>query len=48
VLSPALPRTPLATEAQHLLARYVFESLNYRRTIGRDSPRSPKTAAAND
>ena len=31
VLSPALQRTPLATEAQYLIARYVFESLNYRR-----------------
>src|SRR5487761_2577643 len=29
--SPALQRTPLATEAQYLLARYVFETLNYRR-----------------
>ena len=31
VLSPALQRTALATEAQYLLARYVFESLGYRR-----------------
>ncbi len=31
VYSPALQRTPLATEAQFLLARYVFESLGYRR-----------------
>jgi RimJ/RimL family protein N-acetyltransferase len=31
VLSPALQRTPLATEAQYLIARYVFETLNYRR-----------------
>jgi RimJ/RimL family protein N-acetyltransferase len=30
-LSPALQRTPLATEAQYLLARYVFETLGYRR-----------------
>jgi RimJ/RimL family protein N-acetyltransferase len=29
--SPALQRTPLATEAQYLLARYVFEILGYRR-----------------
>ena len=29
--SPALQRTPLATEAQYLLARYVFETLGYRR-----------------
>src|SRR5262249_56954859 len=26
-----LQRTPLATEAQYLLARYVFETLGYRR-----------------
>jgi RimJ/RimL family protein N-acetyltransferase len=31
VYSPALQRTPLATEAQYLLARYVFEALGYRR-----------------
>jgi RimJ/RimL family protein N-acetyltransferase len=31
VYSPALQHTPLATEAQYLLARYVFESLHYRR-----------------
>jgi RimJ/RimL family protein N-acetyltransferase len=31
LLSPALQRTPLATEAQYLLARYVFETLNFRR-----------------
>ncbi len=31
VYSPALQRTPLATEAQYLLARYVFETLGYRR-----------------
>jgi RimJ/RimL family protein N-acetyltransferase len=31
VLGPALQRTPLATEAQYLLARYVFETLGYRR-----------------
>jgi RimJ/RimL family protein N-acetyltransferase/GNAT superfamily N-acetyltransferase len=29
--SPALQKTPLATEAQFLLARYAFESLGYRR-----------------
>jgi RimJ/RimL family protein N-acetyltransferase len=28
---PALQRTPLATEAQYLLARYAFEELGYRR-----------------
>jgi len=31
VYSPALQRTPLATEAQYLLARHVFETLGYRR-----------------
>jgi len=31
VLSPPLQRTPLATETQYLLARYVFETLGYRR-----------------
>jgi RimJ/RimL family protein N-acetyltransferase len=29
--SPALQRTPLATEAQYLMARYAFETLGYRR-----------------
>ena len=29
--SPVLQRTPLATETQYLLARYVFETLGYRR-----------------
>ena len=29
--SPVLQRTPLATEAQYLLARYAFETLRYRR-----------------
>jgi RimJ/RimL family protein N-acetyltransferase len=29
--SPTLQRTPLATEVQFLLARYVFETLGYRR-----------------
>jgi RimJ/RimL family protein N-acetyltransferase len=29
--APALQRTPLATEAQYLLARHVFENLGYRR-----------------
>jgi RimJ/RimL family protein N-acetyltransferase len=29
--SPALQRTPLGIEAQYLLARYVFETLHYRR-----------------
>ena len=31
LLGPALQRTPLATEAQYLLARYAFETLGYRR-----------------
>ena len=31
VYSPAMQRTPLATEAQYLLARYAFETLGYRR-----------------
>jgi RimJ/RimL family protein N-acetyltransferase len=31
VYSPALQRTPLGTEVQYLLARYVFETLGYRR-----------------
>ena len=29
--SPALQRSPLATEAQYLLAKYIFETLGYRR-----------------
>jgi RimJ/RimL family protein N-acetyltransferase len=29
--APALQRSPLATEAQYLLARYAFETLGYRR-----------------
>lgn len=29
--SPALKKTRMATEAQYLLARYVFEDLSYRR-----------------
>jgi RimJ/RimL family protein N-acetyltransferase len=31
VYAPAIQRTPLATEAQYLLAAYVFETLGYRR-----------------
>jgi RimJ/RimL family protein N-acetyltransferase len=31
VYAPALQRTALATEGQYLLARYVFETLGYRR-----------------
>jgi len=29
--SPALQRTPLGTETQYLLARYIFETLGYQR-----------------
>src|SRR5216683_470590 len=31
LLGPSLQRTPLATAAQYLLARYAFETLGYRR-----------------
>jgi RimJ/RimL family protein N-acetyltransferase len=31
VYAPVLQRTPLATEAQYLLARYAIETLRYRR-----------------
>lgn len=31
IYSPKLQRTPLGTEVQYLLARYVFETLGYRR-----------------
>ena len=31
VYTPLLQRTPLGTEAQYLLAQYVFEALGYRR-----------------
>ncbi len=31
VYSPTLQRTPLATEAQYLIARYAIETLGYRR-----------------
>jgi RimJ/RimL family protein N-acetyltransferase len=31
MFSPALQRTPAATEAMYLMARYVFEELGYRR-----------------
>lgn len=31
VYAPALQRTPLATEAQYLIARYAFDTLGYRR-----------------
>jgi RimJ/RimL family protein N-acetyltransferase len=47
VYSPALQRTPLGTEAQYLLARYVFETLGYRRYEWRcNSLNSPSRRAA--
>jgi RimJ/RimL family protein N-acetyltransferase len=45
--SPALQRTPLGTEAQYLLARYVFETLGYRRYEWKcDSHNAPSRRAA--
>jgi RimJ/RimL family protein N-acetyltransferase len=45
--SPALQRTPLATETQYLLARYVFETLGYRRYEWKcDSLNAPSCRAA--
>ncbi len=47
VYSPALQRTPLATETQYLLARYVFETLGYRRYEWKcDSLNAPSRHAA--
>ena len=47
VYSPALQRTPLATEAQYLLARYAFEELGYRRYEWKcDSLNAPSRRAA--
>jgi RimJ/RimL family protein N-acetyltransferase len=47
LLSPALQRTPLATEAQFLLARYAFETLRYRRYEWKcDALNAPSRAAA--
>jgi RimJ/RimL family protein N-acetyltransferase len=47
VYSPALQRTPLATETQFLLARYVFETLGYRRYEWKcDSLNAPSCRAA--
>jgi RimJ/RimL family protein N-acetyltransferase len=47
VYSPALQRTPLATETQYLLARYVFETLGYRRYEWKcDSLNAPSRRAA--
>lgn len=45
--SPTLQRTPLGTEAQYLLARYVFETLGYRRYEWKcDALNAPSRAAA--
>jgi RimJ/RimL family protein N-acetyltransferase len=45
--SPGLQRTPQATEAMYLLARYVFEDLNYRRYEWKcDSLNEPSRVAA--
>ena len=45
--SPELKRTRLATEAQYLLARYVFEELEYRRYEWKcDSLNQPSRRAA--
>ncbi len=47
VYGPALQRTPLATETQYLLARYVFETLGYRRYEWKcDSLNAPSCRAA--
>ena len=45
--SPALQRTRMATEAQYLLAKYVFETLQYRRYEWKcDSLNAPSRRAA--
>jgi RimJ/RimL family protein N-acetyltransferase len=47
VYSPALQHTTLATETQYLLARYVFETLGYRRYEWKcDSLNAPSRRAA--
>jgi RimJ/RimL family protein N-acetyltransferase len=47
VYAPALQRTPLATEAQYLVARYAFETLSYRRYEWKcDSLNAPSRRAA--
>jgi RimJ/RimL family protein N-acetyltransferase len=47
VYAPALQRTPLATEAQYLLARYAFETLRYRRYEWKcDARNAPSRRAA--
>ena len=45
--SPTLQRTRMATEAQYLLAKYVFETLQYRRYEWKcDSLNAPSRRAA--
>ena len=45
--SPALKQTRMGTEAHYLLARYVFEELNYRRYEWKcDAPNLPSRKAA--
>jgi RimJ/RimL family protein N-acetyltransferase len=45
--SPALQRTPLATEAMYLMMRRAFDELGYRRTEWKcDSLNAPSVAAA--
>ena len=47
IYAPALQRTPLATEAQYLLARYAFETLRYRRYEWKcDALNAPSNRAA--
>ena len=47
VYSPLLQRTPLATEAQYLIARYAFETLGYRRYEWKcDALNAPSRSAA--
>lgn len=47
VLSRALQRTPVSTEAQYLLMRYVFDDLGYRRYEWKcDSLNAPSRRAA--
>ena len=47
IYSPALQRTRMATEAQYLLAKYVFETLRYRRYEWKcDSLNAPSRRAA--
>ncbi len=47
IYGSALQRTPLATEAQYLLARYAFETLRYRRYEWKcDALNAPSNRAA--